>query len=895
MESNGGGEAEADRKRRHISSPTPPKKKQPSFFAFEQKTLDAAVLQFQNQKLFQKLETQKLECSALESKVSHLKLSQQPLDSISKLVNNSWEKLVTDLEARSIHVRESSIGINTHAQIPNDGIPSSPKDVFLSRLSKVGATETCSTQMEEDKTVVAKQTTEILHNIGAAVQGLSCLRNKLLASVLKVHREDGSCRPEACSQLESEVKSLSDLILEHMSLTRELQAHQDLDAKNKTELKRLQGELESTVEELEVCKLTTLRAEKETTKGAFFPVLNLSSKNIASDRIKDKQKDLHDMQSTFRVLSDEASSRLSELKNLHEERTKIFPQISNLQNSLKSVLRISSSQSYLLMRDQLEKLKAGVVQYQASFEKLQVERDHLVWRERELTMKNDLADVSRKYSAVAKHRISDLETEIHKQIEERNRIQNKLDKASKEPGRKQIIAEFKTVVSSFPEEMNTMQSQLNKYKEAAMDIHTVRANVQSFSSNLDWKTNECKNLSTRSAFNAAEIHELQEEFDDLNVTGGELKLFWEAYRSVTIDSREVLEAKESEYRAWAQVQTLSACLDEQSLELRVKAANEAEAISQQSLATAEAEFTDLRQRLEASTRDKIALSDVLKSKTEENESYLTEIETIGQAYDDMQAQNQQLLQQITERDDYDIKLVLEAAKARQIQATLIMDKRFLDSQIHQANGSRNLYGIKASRLEDQLKFCSDLVQKLTENRFQDSVTLENLQRKLSEVGKLSHQARASLEERQSLNEQSRSAHLELKLELEKQSFDTKRTEEELETVRRKFSRLQAQIEESTVLEKLRQELREYRDILKCGICLDRRKEVVITKCYHLFCNTCVQKICGTRQRKCPAKGSCISFAKKWFRTKRRWIKQFENLQPEQIVVDSSAGLVVINY
>ena len=32
-------------------------------------------------------------------------------------------------------------------------------------------------------------------------------------------------------------------------------------------------------------------------------------------------------------------------------------------------------------------------------------------------------------------------------------------------------------------------------------------------------------------------------------------------------------------------------------------------------------------------------------------------QTIGQAYDDMQNQNQHLLQQITERDDYNIKVM----------------------------------------------------------------------------------------------------------------------------------------------------------------------------------------------------------------------------------------------
>ena len=36
---------------------------------------------------------------------------------------------------------------------------------------------------------------------------------------------------------------------------------------------------------------------------------------------------------------------------------------------------------------------------------------------------------------------------------------------------------------------------------------------------------------------------------------------------------------------------------------------------------------------------------------------MVSFQTIGQAYDDMQNQNQHLLQQITERDDYNIKVM----------------------------------------------------------------------------------------------------------------------------------------------------------------------------------------------------------------------------------------------
>lgn len=63
-----------------------------------------------------------------------------------------------------------------------------------------------------------------------------------------------------------------------------------------------------------------------------------------------------------------------------------------------------------------------------------------------------------------------------------------------------------------------------------------------------------------------------------------------------------MEARNSEYKAWAHVQTLKSSLDERNLELRVKTANEAEAISQQRLAAAEAEIAEMRQKLEASKR-----------------------------------------------------------------------------------------------------------------------------------------------------------------------------------------------------------------------------------------------------------------------------------------------------
>ncbi|KAA3469436.1 E3 ubiquitin-protein ligase BRE1-like 1 isoform X2 [Gossypium australe] len=847
-----GSTGEADRKRRHFSSISPTAvaaKKQSILPISEEKKvqclvaalfpsdmdlmqLDTAILQFQNQKLLQKLEAQKVEYSALEDKFIELKEKQKSYDSTLKVVNKCWEALITDLESHSTNTRESIRQVVGSAA-NTDEAPSPTEDAFLSRLMETGATESSSSdnleQIKEDREQVASEKTRnILHNIVASINDLWCMKEGLYAAVRKEHPDYGSCRQKTSIELESDVKNLrlaiGDIHLKHRSMVRALQNHSDIDAKNKAELKRLKGELENAAVELKEtnCELEALKAERDATKGAFFPVLNLGSKQVVGDKAKDKHRDLQEMESVLKELMEQASSRLIKLKELHVERIEILQKLSDLQNSLKSMKGISSSPVYLSMIDQLEKSKSEVLHYQDLFEKLQAEKDNLAWREKELSIKNDIADVLRRSLAIADSKASHLEAEIQQKFDEIKGIKVKLEEASREPGRKEIVADFKSLLSSFPEAMSSMQSQLGNYKEAAVDIHSLQADVQSLSSISDRKMKECENLSIRSADQVAEIH------------------------------KDVLEVRDSEYKAWARVQSMKSCLDEQNLELLVKKANEAEAMSQQRLAAAEAEIADLRQKLEASKRNKARLSDTLKSKNEENEAYLSELESIGQAYDDMQTQNQQLLLQITERDDYNIKLVLERAKAKQLQDALLLEKHTMEKEIQQSSASLNFYEMKAAKIEDQLRLCSDQVQKLEEEKSQKSVWLENTQKLLSDVRKSSHQARESLEESQSKIEKSQVALADLQIELEKERFSKKRIEEELEVASRKVSRLQTEMEGSSTVERLQQELREYKEILKCSICLDRPKEVVITKCYHLFCNPCVQKnITESRQRKCP--------------------------------------------
>lgn len=70
----------------------------------------------------------------------------------------------------------------------------------------------------------------------------------------------------------------------------------------------------------------------------------------------------------------------------------------------------------------------------------------------------------------------------------------------------------------------------------------------------------------------------------------------------------------------------------------------------------------------------------------------------------------------------------------------------------------------------QLRFCSDQIQKLADNKFQSSVFLENSEKKLSDIRPSSQQVRDTAVELQSKISSSRVTRMELQVELEKERY-----------------------------------------------------------------------------------------------------------------------------
>ncbi|KAK2975947.1 hypothetical protein RJ640_013439 [Escallonia rubra] len=125
-------------------------------------------------------------------------------------------------------------------------------------------------------------------------------------------------------------------------------------------------------------------------------------------------------------------------------------------------------------------------------------------------------------------------------------------------------------------------------------------------------------------------------------------------------------------------------------------------------------------------KELLDITEAIKLKDGEAETYISEIETIGQAYEDMQTQNQHLLQQVAERDDYNTKVFL---------LLLLLICLALAKQLQQVNTSLGSLRLRIAHNEEQLKVYITEALKSTQEDRRLVVNLETVKWELADAEK----------------------------------------------------------------------------------------------------------------------------------------------------------------
>nr|XP_038965780.1 E3 ubiquitin-protein ligase BRE1A isoform X2 [Rattus norvegicus] len=129
--------------------------------------------------------------------------------------------------------------------------------------------------------------------------------------------------------------------------------------------------------------------------------------------------------------------------------------------------------------------------------------------------------------------------------------------------------------------------------------------------------------------------------------------------------------------------------------------------------------------------------------------------------------------------------------------------------------------------------------------------LEMNKRKAMEAAQLADDLKAQLELAQKKLHDFQDEIVENSVTKEKDLFNFKRAQEDISRLRRKLETTKKPDNVPKCDEILMEEIKDYKARLTCPCCNMRKKDAVLTKCFHVFCFECVKTRYDTRQRKCP--------------------------------------------
>ncbi|CAI7874012.1 unnamed protein product [Closterium sp. NIES-53] len=876
-----GSNDESERKKRPSAAGSimSPPAKRPSLSCLgDEKKIDPSVLQFQNQKLSQQLEVQKERIHELESRFEDLKARQSDYDDTLMTVNSAWNQLVDDLEILAV---KANAGLNGLQQMSNAtpledrGDSDGPSEsIFLRKLlqacPKVDDEGNARKKLHSALQARSSQTYKVLKCIVQAVDQQRLRNEELAVSLKKSLSSDEaaellrSTHEEFRSEVSHMRAKMDEMHLQHRSLSLELSEIRDLNAKSQAEVRRVSDHLEDTLMQLESTRRKLVAAKQSASSsgpGAFpaSPSLVKSDSRDGGQESRIASGEARELEAALEEAKKLSAQRLTEIEDKQQTILELNQKLREYQSASEDEQRIKSSRPYSILAEQLIAARAEAERNRLILEQLQRERDASSLREKDMAFRAEAGDAARRACQLAEARVEELEKKLEHACRERDVLQQRLEEAHSSLGRKETVAELKVMIATLHKEMSMMQAQLTKHKDATQQLITLRADNESLKSVLTRKAKEIEQLGKRVLSQASDQKALKAEVAQLKSSECELQMFMDMFERESTDTRDMKEVKAAEVRALAQVAQLRAELDEHGLALRVKAANEAEAACQQRLVAAEAEISQLRQQLDETEKRIVELQETVKAKEEEGEAYITEIETIGAAYEEMQSQNRRLLQQISERDEYNTQLIAEGVKARQLQASLQAEKQSMETRMQHATAAADVHKQRVVRLEEQVKAAWEQLGKAVEDARGMAGSVEAGKRKQAEMERETTAAREAMEGLQKDLSSRNTQMVEVEEKLETERNKRRRVEEERDALSARLARLGQSMERGggsggPSVEQLQEELRQYKSIMKCSVCHDRQKEVVITKCFHLFCSPCIQKNLELRHRKCPGCG-----------------------------------------
>ncbi|VDP30352.1 unnamed protein product, partial [Soboliphyme baturini] len=242
--------------------------------------------------------------------------------------------------------------------------------------------------------------------------------------------------------------------------------------------------------------------------------------------------------------------------------------------------------------------------------------------------------------------------------------------------------------------------------------------------------------------------------------------------------------------------------------------------------------------------------DVTISKQEE-ETLLKELEVTGQAFEEIQEQNGRLMQQLSEKDDANFKLMSERIRSNQQQKLLREQINLMEQEKAALDNQYEAQAVVVRNLEMKERLLEDLNSSSEKELALRYKAMEENRKKAMELAQMVVDLKFQVEKLTSEVADAKENLLIKTAALEDETFKTRRLEDEMSVLRKRLERLRKMEKGSATDEVLLEEVRSLKEQLTCPSCKVQRKDAMLAKCFHVFCMSCLKTRYETRQRKCP--------------------------------------------
>ncbi|VIO90063.1 RING finger protein 20, putative [Brugia malayi] len=581
---------------------------------------------------------------------------------------------------------------------------------------------------------------------------------------------------------------------------------------------------------------------------------------------------LEELEQNLEIQTDLAASRLQELQEMLDKNKNLTKQVENLKMNLKNipteVIRTSIEYTTLQsqfsslfteanqMRQQIETAKSQLAALRSAHSK-QIE----VMESEECQAREQMQDTMNRheeelYQVRREYEMLRLEFEQNLSANEQSGPLNKeirLMLASAKAENQQLKQEanrfkrkWKEAVSSLAKCNKELESE-RRYRERCLLIEIEDDNDALASPDQDRNIAE----PSESLLHDGESCEYNSEIDgDTDIGTHPNRVIQKLKKKVAdlqlkIDALNALTAEQRE-RAELLVRERRLKLENDKLQLHIKKLAGADHREKMKYYSDEAQ-RKIRSLEETADR----LRKEAHSARQEEEGLMNDVETTGQAFEEMQEQNTRLLQQLREKDDANLKLMAERIRANQYQKKMSEERERTEERISSLQNQIEAQQLMISKLEETEKLLRQKNSHLEHQLRLIEQANDMHKRKAIECSQTSADYKAQLEKCNSQLNDAQQAVTTKTSQQEVDSFKIKRLEEEKSILRKKLERTKKMEKMENWDEVLNEEIRELKDILTCPSCKVRRKDAVLTKCFHVFCMECMKTRYETRRRKCP--------------------------------------------